>query len=187
MKKTMLIDGIEVTEDMERVIDWDNSARNIDGTPYVAAKGSLEASMESDPDRRDDGTFKKGHSLREPYAITTDTAKEMQKKSVRSRLANQQRENERQLQAAIQAIATEDIEDAEGAVGYIVAQQAVLAASPDLSPHSSTRAAAFVLKETGRGQEDKRLTVRQGDQSISGGEDTVLGLLQEARRAKQDE
>ena len=131
----------------------------------------------SDPDRNPDGTFKVGHN----HAITTQSSKEMQKKSVVSRLANQQQENERQLQAAIQAIATEDIDDPEQAVGYIVAQQAVLAASPDLSPHSSTRAASFVLKETGRGQEDKRLTVKIGDDAISGSEETVVRMLQEAR------
>jgi hypothetical protein len=134
--------------------------------------------MNDDPDRDEKGKFVKGHKAnhRNSTLITPDNARELQKKSVEARKRNQQAANDRAMMLGVKSIATEDINKPEDAAAYMVGQQAVLGASPDLSPHASTKAAEFVLRETGRLQERQR-DIGKGGVTVFMGEDLARDVL----------
>lgn len=108
--------------------------------------------------------------------ITTENTSEFTAK----RLAKQREENDRQVLRAIEAIATEKISSPDEALGYILAQQATLAASPDLDPKASTTAAKLVFKETGR---DQRVEKAQSETPS----DLIRALGEGIGRAVMDE
>ena len=105
-------------------------------------------------------------------AITSENARDLQRKSVESRRRNQRKANEEAMVTALRYELPDDgIETPQDAAAVIVAKQAIKAASPDLP--GTTAAARFVFQETGRDQE--RQQQAQGAY-IKGAQD-MAGLL----------
>ena len=134
----------------------------------------------TDTDRNALGQFKAGNS-RKAVAITPDTARDMQQRSVDSRRTNQRKANDQAMVTAIEHDqGIEELTSEQGAA-LIVAKQTIKAISPDQP--GTTAAARFVFQETGRSQE-KQVTqsgYTQGARDMAGLLAAALSIEQETR------
>lgn len=138
-----------------------------------------------DDERNPDGTFKPGHS----HLITTQTAKDLQRKSVIARKAKKVENARAALLKEVRAVAPPDydIETWEDAWGLFTG----IIASRGIDQHTKLRDAIKAYHALGKATDafpDKTpLSVRDGQQSVSGDPDMVLQLLMEARASKDAE
>lgn len=151
--------------------------------------GEMERMTDVDPTRNVDGTFKEGYKPKgsQPYAITKENAREYQRRSVIARIANQTQAARDALLREAQAACPPDytIDTWEDAFGLFTGALVQGGLDEDQKLHARVAVFNAIAKATDAFPDKIPLSVKDGDQAISGSPEEVYNLLMQAKEAKE--